>query len=78
MLALSGRRVGTFLGVCYERNLAAARIWRREGQGTDCGDGFSLPRRCALIRDRVRSECSGARAVTFLGVCDLLTSLNVV
>ena len=25
---------------------------KREGQGTDCGDGFSLPLRCVLIRDR--------------------------
>ena len=25
VLAVSGGRVGTFLGVCYDRNLAAAR-----------------------------------------------------
>ena len=37
--------------MCYDRYLAAARIRRREGQGTDCRDGFSLPLRCALIRD---------------------------
>ena len=70
MLALSG---GTFLGAC----IAAAIIWRIEGQGTDYGD------------DRLgetRSECSGARIGMFLlgcwdvglwGVCDLYMYMYV-
>ena len=51
VLAVSGGRVGTlgrvgtFLGVCYDRNLAAAR---KEKARERTGDGFSLPLR--LIR----------------------------
>ena len=50
-------------------------IWRREGQGTNCGDGFSIPLGCALIRDRgvetelrvvgVRILCSKIRELCY-------------
>ena len=55
VLALSGGRVGTFLGVCYDRHYTLPTA-RREGQGTDCGDGFSLLLGCELIRDHACSE----------------------
>ena len=44
-------------------NLAAARIWRREGQVTDCGGGFTLQLGCALIRDRPVQICKQVTSI---------------
>ena len=51
---MSGGRVGTFLGVCYDRNLAAARKEKARERTVETAFLYRLGVR-ALIRDCARS-----------------------